>query len=415
MYKFKLLLFLFAFLSIPLLAQNKLDYLAENRMDLTSDTFSFPQTDFNLIGFGAYHGSAKTYDVELNLIKALKKQDLLDYYIIEANYSQASYFQEYLNTGDEKLLKELTLAFQTIVSQEGTIETFNHWKNLRAIHLENPNRPILVLGCDVINEYKFPIKHILSLTKDDSSWQERENLKKAIEQDTIDFSIWNKELNHTVKSFVKDYFLNKNKYENRISEKEIFEHILTTINYNFEEKREREKIIFTNYLFLYSLFDLANKKQFAKYGYSHIQKFPEDKYPSFFTRLIENKVYDRNKVITIMGYLTKSEVLWDKLYDKDGNYRSFTKEAGYGIGDYWKEYFKGIKYLKKQKWSDQTLFRLNKPNSPYSKDTDLVEVKMFLKRSNKTKLKGKNTLQFIDYAVLISNSKAQIPLEEMEK
>jgi len=414
MFQFKFLL-LFAFLSIQLFAQNKLDYLAENRMDLTSNDFSFPQTDFNLIGFGAYHGSAKTYEVELNLIKALKKQDLLDYYVIEANYSQAFYFQEYLNTGDEKLLKELTLAFSTIVSQEGTIETFNHWKNLRAIHLENPNRPILVLGCDVVNEYKFPLKHILSLTKDDSSWKERENLKKAIEQDTIDFSIWNTNLNNTVKSFVKDYLLNKNKYENQISEKEIFEYIITTINYNFEEHREREKIIFDNYLVLYSLFDLADKKQFAKYGFSHVQKFPEDKYPSFFTRLIENKVYDRSKVITIMGYLTNSEVLWDKVYDKNGDYKSFTKKAGFGIGDYWKEYFKGIKYLKKRKLSDKTLFRLNKEYSPYAEDADLVEVKMFLKRSNKTQLKGKNTLRFIDYAVLISNSKAQIPLEEMEK
>ena len=38
--------------------------------------------------------------------------------------------QKYLESGDEELLKELTYAFQTVVSQEGTIETFNHWKNV---------------------------------------------------------------------------------------------------------------------------------------------------------------------------------------------------------------------------------------------------------------------------------------------
>jgi hypothetical protein len=46
--------------------------------------------------------------------------------------------------------------------------------------------------------------------------------------------------------------------------------------------------------------------------------------------------------------------------------------------------------------------------------TDLVEIKMFLKDHNTTKLKGKNTLQFIDYAILIGGSEEQIPIEEMK-
>uniref|UniRef100_UPI00404B5389 hypothetical protein n=1 Tax=Flavobacterium sp. TaxID=239 RepID=UPI00404B5389 len=400
------------FLSLNLISQTKSEYLKENRSDLTLENYSFPQSDFNIIGFGALHGSAKTYETELNLIKSLKKEDLLDYYLIEANYSQAFYFQEYLNTGDEKLLKELTFSFQTMVSQEGTIETFNHWKNLRKLNLQYPNKEIKVIGCDVINEYRFSIRHILSITKDDNSWKEREILKKN--QNTDNSTIWNKELNIIVKSFVEDYELNKSKYENLISNVEVFEHIIKNIKYNFEEKREREKIIFNNYIFLHSKLELFNKKQFAKYGYFHIQKNREGNYPSFFTRLIENKVYEKEKVITVMGYLTKSKVLWDKIYDEKGDYKSFTTKAGFGISDYWKEYFKGIKYLKKQKISDQTIYRLNKNNSPYNLETDLVEIKMFLKNFNKTKLKGKNTLQFIDYAVLISNSNAQIPIEEMK-
>ncbi len=165
---------------------------------------------------------------------------------------------------------------------------------------------------------------------------------------------------------------------------------------------------------LKSKYDLANKKQFAKYGFGHIKKFREGDYPSFFTRLIENEVYKRENVITIIGYLTKSKVLWDKKYDKEGNYKAYTTKAGYGIADYWKEYFKGIKNLKKTKLSDLTMFKLNQKNSPYLLGTDLVEIKMFLKDHNTTKLKGKNTLQFIDYAILIGGSEEQIPIEEMK-
>lgn len=80
----------------------------------------------------------------------------------------------------------------------------------------------------------------------------------------------------------------------------------------------------------------------------------------------------------------------------------------------WKEYFKGIKNLKKLKLSDLTMFKLNQDDSPYFHGTGLVEIKMFLKDYNTTKLKGKNTLQFIDYAILISDSKEQTPIEEMK-
>ncbi|MFT6198432.1 MAG: hypothetical protein ACJAQ2_000197 [Vicingaceae bacterium] len=408
------LLLTYLFLWFNLSAQNKLEYLAANRTDLASSDYLFPQSDFTLVGFGALHGSAKTYDAELNVIKALKKQDLFEYYIVETNYSQAFYFQEYLNKGDDELLKQLTLSFQTMVSQEGTIETYAHWKNLRALHLKYPNNPIKVVGCDVVNEYRFPIKHLLALTSEDTAWAQREILKQVLNDKNADFSFWNQDIQQKVKSFVLDYRSNKSNYETSILDLEIFDHIIAGIGHNFGKKREREKIIFDNYMVLHAKLDLANKNQFAKYGYFHVQKNREGNYPSFFTRLIENKVYARDKVITIMCYLTKSKVLWDKVYDKNGAYKSFTTRAGFGVSDCWRESFKGIKNLKLQRISDQTIYRLNGSTSPYNNGTDLVELKVFLKDYNTTKLKQKNTLEFIDYAILISSSSPQLPLEEMK-
>jgi len=412
-----LIVFLTIVLSINSIAQNKAEFLQKNRMDLASENFTFPQTDFNIIGFGALHGSAKTYDVELKLMTALKKQDLLDYYIIEANYSQAFFFQKYLETGDEDLLKDLVLSFQAIVIQEGTIETFKHWKDLKELNKKYPNNPIKVIGFDIIYDYKYPIKHLLYLSKSDNNWETRTTLEKLIQNDKINFSIWNKDVSNIMESFVKDYEKNKEKYQSLISDMETFDFLINNIKYNFNrtyQNWDREKASFENYLYLYSKLNLKTKKQFAKYGYFHIQKNREAKNPSFFTRLIENNIYDRKKVISVMGYLTKSKVLWNKVYDKQGNYKSYATKKGFGISDYCLEYFKGIKLLKKNKISDMTLFRLNTENSPYHNGTDLVEIKRLLGRSNNKTLKGKNTLQFIDYAVLISNSKEQIPIEEIK-
>ena len=62
------------FISINLFAQDKKAYLKENRFDMLASDFRFPKTDFDVIGFGAYHGSAKTYEVEKLIINDLKRQ-----------------------------------------------------------------------------------------------------------------------------------------------------------------------------------------------------------------------------------------------------------------------------------------------------------------------------------------------------
>ena len=84
-----------------------------------------------------------------------------------------------------------------------------------------------------------------------------------------------------------------------------------------------------------------------------------------------------------------------------------------GIGDYEKEYFRGIDILKKTKISDKTLFRLNQINSPYNDGVpNLIEIIMTDEKSNGVDVEGKSTTDFIDYAILISNSKANTPIEE---
>lgn len=83
----------------------------ENKIDLRNEKPNITERDFTIIGFGALHGSSKTYEAELSLTKWLLEENMLDYYIIEANFSQAYYLEKYLETGNENLLKELVYAF----------------------------------------------------------------------------------------------------------------------------------------------------------------------------------------------------------------------------------------------------------------------------------------------------------------
>jgi len=192
---FRTLNLLFIFLFLNVYSQNtKDDYLKKNSFNLRNQNFSFPEKDFSIIGFGAYHGSSKTYDTELKLVESLQKNNSIEYYIPETNFSQAFFFQKYLDNGDEELLKELVLSFQTIVAQEGTIETFNFWKKLRHLNTKYSNKPIKVIGFDVINQYKFPIKHILLLSQDINHWKTHDELDKIISDNNIDLSLSNENL-----------------------------------------------------------------------------------------------------------------------------------------------------------------------------------------------------------------------------
>lgn len=400
--------------SLTVYSQNKAAYLVQHRYNVESPEFVFPQTDFTLLGFGAYHGSAKTYAAEFQLLKSLKAQNALDVYIPEVNFSQAYYFQHYLETGDEDLLKELVYSFQSIVQQEGTIETFQHWQNLRQLYLQYPENPIQIIGCDLIVDYHFPVKQLLALSQNCTNWAIRQELQQQVTA-AVTAKERQAEIKRLLTELLADYQNHTNRYAPDLTDRFSFEHLLTNIQYSLAPKSEREPHIVENYLRLKAHYQLQNKKQFAKYGFFHVQKTAERNYPSFFTRLIEQNVYTKAQVITVMGYLTQSEVLWDKLYNDQQHYSGYTTEKGFGIGDYWKEYFKGIRRLKKAALSDLTLFHLNAENSPYHQGTDLVEVKLFLKASNGKALKGKATTDFIDYALLIRHSAPQIPLEELEK
>lgn len=399
-------------------SQSKNDYLKNNRFDLLNSSFEFPQSNFKIIGFGAYHGSQETEKAENILLDQLIHKNSVKYYLPETDFGIAYYFNQFLKSGDTILLKDLVKHYGVRVPQEKSIETYNKWISLKKINdNQTENNKIQVVGIDIIVTYKYTSKLLIELLKiEKGKYKSYDNLTEMVKIDTTDFSpYYDSYSKNILKDFTADYDNDKAYFHSVSNNQIITDNLIENINLTLK-KQDREKSIFDNYLYLNQLFDFKSKPQFVRMGFFHIEKERENNNPSFFTRLIENKVYKRDEVIAIAGFLTKSSVLWDVKYDEKDNYIGYSTEGGYGIGDYWKEYFKGIKKLKKNSLSNLTLYRLNNENSPYKKDqTDLMEIKLFLKKSNKNDLKGKTTTDYFDYALLISNSKANRPIEELDK
>ncbi|WP_299107370.1 hypothetical protein [uncultured Winogradskyella sp.] len=416
----KFVTLLFSILILQSCKETKISYLEQNRFDLTSQDFDFPEKNFNIIGFGAYHGSAKTENVEIKLLNALTKNGTIKYYLPEVDYSTAYYYNEFLETGDTTLLKELIIYNGYHITQERTIEVYEKWKQIKHLNDRLPKtKKLKILGIEWIRNYKYVTKHIVELIKDqDNQLQPIRRLKQTIAADTTNYSIDKPNLvNKNLKELITDYENDKKRYTSKIENVEVFEMILKNIKHSFEEQPEREQIIYDNYLTLKSEYNFSNNPQFMRVGFFHLEKSREGKdgYPSLYARLIENKIYPKQKIISVIGYFTDSKVFWSEQYDKNGDYSGYSIEAGFGIGDYEKEYFRGIQNLKDTKISDKTLFRLNQSDSPYfTNEPDLIEVIMQDEASNSEAVKGMSTLDFLDYAILISDSKASVPIYEMK-
>ena len=397
-------------------SQSKDAYLKNNRFDLLKSNFEFPQKDFKIIGFGAYHGSQETENVENILLEKLIQNKKIKYYLPETDFGIAYYFNQYLKSGDTILLKDLVKHYGNRVPQEKTIETYNKWKKIKKINDNQlPINRIEVVGVDMIVTYKYTSKLLIDFFHaEKGKYKSYDTLVEMVKMDTTDYSPnYDSYSKSVLKNFLTEYENNKTYFQSISKNLKITDNLIENINLTFK-KLEREKTIYENYLHLSQIYDFKSNPQFVRMGFFHIEKDRESNNPSFFTRLIENNIFKKDDVVSIAGFLTKSRVLWDLKYDTKKNYIGYTTEGGYGIGDYWKEYFKGIKKLKNNKLSNLTLYQLNNENSPYKKSqTDLMEIKLFLKKSNKSDLKGKTTTDYFDYAVLISNSKASKPIEEL--
>ncbi len=381
--------------------QDKQAYLNKNKWDLEKQ-FVFEPGNAKLIGFGAYHGGAKTEDAEITLVTALCKKGLR-YYVAETDMAIAHFFNEYLKSGDEALLKELVTEYGTRVPQERTIEVYEKWKKLKKINDELPeNSKLTVLGPDPVVTYKYTYKLLLALIKDTSQWDYAKQLENTVAADLTDYSPYYESFSKKqLAGFIADFEANEIKYSHRITDRSKFDDVTRLIKTSFG-KYHREEEIYKNYVKLYLKHNLKNALVYVRYGFFHVMKAKEGKAVSFFTRLLDNGLNNNENLISIIGYFNESEVIWEDVYSNGEYSHSTTSVEGTGDSDL--EYFRGIEELKKQKLSGLTLYKLDGSNSPYSRAgcIDLIEI-ITPERSN-INYSGQTTTSFINYALLISNS-----------
>ncbi|MBI1836475.1 MAG: hypothetical protein HYR91_04345 [Flavobacteriia bacterium] len=156
------------------------------------------------------------------------------------------------------------------------------------LHLINSKHKIHVFGIDKIASYKFSILHLIELFEPINGGF-KDTLKQIYADKNANFSAYYpSQTKSSLESFITKYELQKEKLQNNNTL--IIDHIIANIKETFNVNK-RENQIYKNYLELNAIYNFKSEIQFFRFGVFHILKNKINTNSSFFSLLIENKIY----------------------------------------------------------------------------------------------------------------------------
>lgn len=395
---------------------NDLTYLEKNKQEFRKDNSSgfkiFDKNFYNNSMFliGENHGFVKSHEFELEFIKHLKAKTNFKYYLDESSYTDVIKINRYLDTGNEEILKDL------INSYKGTFawnkQNFEKWKYIYTLNkILVPKDQIRFLGVDIEQDPKNSLQYIRQiikpvvkkLSKDDPllalyNFQDKYFKLAPIVQNIL-----------TKKDSFKYKTLFKSQYFNLFYVIENLNNLIICDNSDDWNKCRDEKI-FNNFVTLYKKNNLKGKKFYGMWGKNHIYQEKSEGVDWFASRLKNSDLGFKNKIASIGMFYIDGSLMLPIRYTSEETQKA--KKDFYYIDSVINnsdEFNKilGISNLKKvTKRDSTTIFNLNNNDSPYQKQLELI---------NNPDYKSSVTTDFIQYAVLIRDSKSTNPFGNNKK
>ena len=411
-------------------------YLVKNSygVDLLKPEFQFEDEFYanSLFFFGFIHGSEKPQILDLELLKALNKHGV-KYYAPEVDYSLAYFFNQYLNTGNEKFLDFACKNYLSRVPQDASIQFKNKWKELYAYNqVVDVENQITIIGLDQEYSAEITLTHLAFIAPTElTGISIIDSLKHFKNLEFEEFSIISgKPVYKSGKTWDDFFGTEKTRYFKKF--KAAYEKDSTLILNHFgayandlkhlmsqPQFRNRESVIFNNFKALSLPLIEKGEKIYSNFGYYHIQQGNVNG-NSPLAKLMKDSC-DVN-LVTIIGMMTRSECLKKRKFTADGNihikevkfrkaqYNGYKTSKSYD-GDGLFEKVNGIKTLKKiSGTNDIMLFKLDGSDSPFTSTMKFAD----FSRGGKNWKVDKNlaATDYFQYIILIQNSKSNIPLEE---
>lgn len=338
---------------------------------------------------GENHGVLANEQLRMKFLKYFKLKTNFKYYLWELPFSVAFFLNRYLETGDEKILREIYEPLKGTFAWNR--EGFNHWKELYQFNTKLPTtRKIKIIGIDIEHQIENAFKYMLYVLPEiDDTKDILKKIKKlskdAKGEEIIEFC---KGLKGDMEK--RDGFYKKHLKENYYGFEIVNDNLLSRYRVyhgnNFNAIRDKQ--MYENFIRIHNR--LPTGKYYGQLGLSHVFQRGTPYVRWFGSALISNESMFQDKVLSIVYVYDNCEYLYPTdLRDYQGVMTTLDLKL-----DMLKKYAKG----------ECTLFKLNGNDSPFDK-------KLLWPIVHKIP-EGGVTTDYFQYIILIRNSKALTSLKK---
>jgi len=323
-------------------------YLADNykTADFTeegiSNTFKLidDSSEYDIFFTGENHGMLGNEKISIEMLKYLNQKEGVRYLICELQYSIVSKLNQYIQNGDEEMLKEAIEVVRNADPSYGGDDYYKFWQELYNYNKTLPNdKKIQAFGIDIDFQVNYTLNEMVNLIPNK---EPAEGMKKKIndfknilsnnvEDDEAIVTILvnlNNDINNNAEVYKAFFGDNFNKFKSNLDS------MMNTIKYMKNQSEYRDDLIYDNFIRIYN--ENPKGKYYGQFGTAHI--FRENiKYNGEETITLAKFIEDKGNLKVLSIPISSSEIV---IPEKD------------------------IEKLKLEKF---TLFKLNGKNSPYEK------------------------------------------------
>lgn len=413
------LTFLCCLLSTVLFAQKIDTYLKNNSIDITNDIKTGPVLDqdfFNhqIFLLGESHGVQKPQEIDFNFLKLLNSKAGVHTYVAEIDFAKAYFLNQYLASGDEKLIDTVFADWVKQDAQWANKEFQDKIRKIRSLNLTLSKKDrITFAGIDKIQNTLLVADYFDALfrTKPFSSYKAQfsplSRLLRGSAGDSLVVAAAKKLLTD-VRAGKLDSLDPANKF--------VLEYALK--NCAQGNAKRRETVLFENFKHCYQKLNWKKQKLYGFFGFFHVlqAKTNTGKGTSFVTMLLNDSDLNLKGKIASIGFMfVASKMIFPNAFipeqwrDKGKHYTAVDKFNYDGPITTFNfiEDFKSV-----GKPNATTLIRLDGIGSVFTKQPIVVKYNDLMPAEQRMTFDepGKNAANYFQYVILVRNSPAVTPI-----
>lgn len=354
--------------------------------------------DHSLILVGESHGFHAPIKFDVDFFRYLNQEHGVKNYLVEVDYSQAYFLNKYNRNGNDSILIQV-LENWVVNPGKNNLDYFNRWKKLGDYYRSGAH--FQYHGTDRIADIGLLAAHLEELDPGSpvpyraqaSDSVNLENIKQTVQERLANLSPGDE--------YHYDYT-----------------HIIRNINFKLRGAY-REETMTSNLLDLYQQHELKNRKVYGFYGLGHTLQAPiqapmKGGFRPMASRLVETDNWFKEHILTAnflfadCHRVTKNKNL-PFFLQSEGKY----KRMPVSYDDIWIGYLHGINdLLRITEPNTLTLFKMDAPDSPYSKSNRLVTTTKLLPFGQIINAQeGYVTTDYGQYMILVRNSNWAEPMD----